>query len=397
MVNSIPRYLPYLPQHFGGPSPWYQMPQHVGFHDPMSLLSNFQNQQPLHSSVSVHPHYSPPSPTNISSRNPLECDAKPGPPINNLGHGVASNASGDSIPPTGPPGANLFVFHIPNGITNDDILRLFAPYGDIISLRIQTDQSSGKSRGFGFVSYSCAKAAEDAIAALNGYTFFGKRLKVELKKPRAASDPLTSESNTTTTTTPPPTTTTTLPASDSAPGTNAVLPFASASKGTESVIPGEPKSASPNILASLPYVPTDVVAPFSPDGGSSSELSEMASKLSRVFVEDDTPLVDTECPSVVRCVKPVKELSSPSPARVRFSTPSNDKGAGCLPTPIQLQEALIGHSKAEQLNFPEEERSDPTSPSPQRISNSSTPSSLLATPERPFSSTVLPLLTYNQV
>ena len=84
--------------------------------------------------------------------------ASPGPPIQT----TASNK--------GPDGANLFIFHIPNHFTNMDMYHLFSPYGTLLSVRIMVEKESGRSRGFGFVSYDSPDAAAIAIKELNGYT-----------------------------------------------------------------------------------------------------------------------------------------------------------------------------------------------------------------------------------
>ena len=52
----------------------------------------------------------------------------------------------------------------------------------MISARIMTNRDTGKSRGFGFISYDESESAERAIKAMNGVTIQNKRLKVELKK-----------------------------------------------------------------------------------------------------------------------------------------------------------------------------------------------------------------------
>lgn len=49
-------------------------------------------------------------------------------------------------------------------------------------MRIMTDKNSGRSKGYGFVSYDNPRAAEEAIRKVNGRQALGKRLKVELKK-----------------------------------------------------------------------------------------------------------------------------------------------------------------------------------------------------------------------
>ena len=81
----------------------------------------------------------------------------PGPPIQT----TASNK--------GPDGANLFIFHIPNHFTNLDMYQLFCPYGNLLSVRIMVEKDTGRSRGFGFVSYDSPDAAALAIKELNGF------------------------------------------------------------------------------------------------------------------------------------------------------------------------------------------------------------------------------------
>jgi RNA recognition motif. (a.k.a. RRM, RBD, or RNP domain) len=83
--------------------------------------------------------------------------SSPGPPIQT----TASNK--------GPDGANLFIFHIPNHFTNLDMYQLFSPYGNLLSVRIMVERDSGRSRGFGFVSYDSPEAAALAIKELNGF------------------------------------------------------------------------------------------------------------------------------------------------------------------------------------------------------------------------------------
>lgn len=96
----------------------------------------------------------------------------PGPPIQT----TASNK--------GPDGANLFIFHIPNHFTNLDMYQLFCPYGNLLSVRIMVEKDSGRSRGFGFVSYDSPEAAALAIKELNGFAvslhFSGSRSKFVL-------------------------------------------------------------------------------------------------------------------------------------------------------------------------------------------------------------------------
>ncbi|RLN57676.1 hypothetical protein BBJ29_000427 [Phytophthora kernoviae] len=94
----------------------------------------------------------------------------PGPPIQTTESGQ------------GPPGCNLFVFHIPNDMTNQDLFNYFATFGNVISARIMVEKETGRSRGFGFVSYDNAPSADAAIKGMNGFQVGRKRLKVQHKK-----------------------------------------------------------------------------------------------------------------------------------------------------------------------------------------------------------------------
>ena len=82
----------------------------------------------------------------------------------------------------GPPGANLFIFHIPNDCMNVHLYELFRPYGHLLSARIMVDKQTGRGRGFGFVSYAAAYQAVTAIEALDGFQIGHKRLAVSVKR-----------------------------------------------------------------------------------------------------------------------------------------------------------------------------------------------------------------------
>ena len=82
----------------------------------------------------------------------------------------------------GPPGANLFIFHIPSDLTNYGLYNLFSHAGKILSVRIMINYSTGLSRGYGFVSFSTPEEASRAIRTMHGYSIGRKRLKVQLKQ-----------------------------------------------------------------------------------------------------------------------------------------------------------------------------------------------------------------------
>jgi CUG-BP- and ETR3-like factor len=64
----------------------------------------------------------------------------------------------------------LFIFHLPNEWSDFDLYYFFEQFklGTIVSVRIMTDKTSGRSKGYGFVSYDNAASAEKAINKING-------------------------------------------------------------------------------------------------------------------------------------------------------------------------------------------------------------------------------------
>ena len=91
--------------------------------------------------------------------------------------------------PTGPEGANLFIYHLPNDVTDPDLIQMFAPFGNVISAKVFIDKVTSLSKCFGFVSYDNAMSAQSAIQSMNGFQIGTKRLKVQLKRPKDANKP----------------------------------------------------------------------------------------------------------------------------------------------------------------------------------------------------------------
>ena len=118
------------------------------------------------------------------------------------GSTAAAPASVPAVPATNsgtkleaPPGCCLFVYHIPIAWTDLDLASTFEPFatpGKILSATVFKDKSTGLSKGFGFVNYDNPTSAQNAITAMHGMQVEGKRLKVEIKKPRGAqpNDPM---------------------------------------------------------------------------------------------------------------------------------------------------------------------------------------------------------------
>ena len=79
---------------------------------------------------------------------------------------------------------NIFVGNLDFHATEESLRSLFERYGTVNSARIMTDRETGRSRGFAFVEMANESEADQAIAALNGYTLDGRALNVNEARPK---------------------------------------------------------------------------------------------------------------------------------------------------------------------------------------------------------------------
>jgi len=80
--------------------------------------------------------------------------------------------------------AKLFVGNLSYQATEEDLRELFQQAGTVESVRIITDQFTGRPRGFGFVEMSTKEEAERAIELLNGRLFRDRNLVVNEARPQ---------------------------------------------------------------------------------------------------------------------------------------------------------------------------------------------------------------------
>ena len=72
--------------------------------------------------------------------------------------------------------------------TNDEGLRnAFSAHGEITEAVVITDRDTGRSRGFGFVTFEDDEAADKAVAALNGTELDGRTIRVDVAQAKQRS------------------------------------------------------------------------------------------------------------------------------------------------------------------------------------------------------------------
>ena len=72
--------------------------------------------------------------------------------------------------------------------TNDEGLRAaFSTHGEISEAIVISDRDTGRSRGFGFVTFDDDESADKAVAALNGTELDGRTIKVDIAQAKQRS------------------------------------------------------------------------------------------------------------------------------------------------------------------------------------------------------------------
>eukprot|EP00960_Hanusia_phi_P061353 764818-Hanusia_phi.AAC.3 len=87
----------------------------------------------------------------------------------------------------------LFVSGIPFALSSEDLRETFEKFGPVEDSYVVKDRETGRSRGFGFITFSSKEAASQACSALNDADLGGRTVKVSFAKdrddqPRARQD-----------------------------------------------------------------------------------------------------------------------------------------------------------------------------------------------------------------
>lgn len=78
----------------------------------------------------------------------------------------------------------LYVGNLPWSMNNDSLKEMFSVAGEVVEAIVITDRMSGRSKGFGFVTFATEEAAQKAITEMNEKDIEGRKIIVNVAKPR---------------------------------------------------------------------------------------------------------------------------------------------------------------------------------------------------------------------
>jgi cold-inducible RNA-binding protein len=79
----------------------------------------------------------------------------------------------------------LFVGGLSWGTTDAGLRAAFERFGEVTEAKVITDRESGRSRGFGFVTFSQNDDADAAVSAMDGSNLDGRTINVNEARERA--------------------------------------------------------------------------------------------------------------------------------------------------------------------------------------------------------------------
>ncbi|XP_022883686.1 glycine-rich RNA-binding protein 3, mitochondrial-like [Olea europaea var. sylvestris] len=74
--------------------------------------------------------------------------------------------------------SKIFIGGLSFGTDDSGLTEAFSKYGEVAEARVIVDRDTGRSRGFGFVTFSTVEDASAAIQALDQQDLHGRRVRV---------------------------------------------------------------------------------------------------------------------------------------------------------------------------------------------------------------------------
>ncbi|WP_413352112.1 RNA recognition motif domain-containing protein [Prochlorococcus sp. MIT 1227] len=82
---------------------------------------------------------------------------------------------------------SIFVGNLPFRAEQEDVIELFAPFGEVANCALPLERDTGRKRGFAFVEMADEAAEPAAIEALQGAEMMGRPLRINKAEPRGSA------------------------------------------------------------------------------------------------------------------------------------------------------------------------------------------------------------------
>lgn len=87
--------------------------------------------------------------------------------------------------------AKLFIGNLSWKVTSDSLRSAFAKFGNVTDAAVINDRETGRSRGFGFVTFDSTESASNAQREMDNFELDGRTIRVNFaneRQPRAFGD-----------------------------------------------------------------------------------------------------------------------------------------------------------------------------------------------------------------
>ena len=84
---------------------------------------------------------------------------------------------------------SIFVGNLPFRAEREDVLQLFAPFGEVLNCSLPLERDTGRKRGFAFVEMADESIESTAIDGLQGTELMGRPLRINKAEPRGSGGP----------------------------------------------------------------------------------------------------------------------------------------------------------------------------------------------------------------
>ena len=81
---------------------------------------------------------------------------------------------------------SIFVGNLPFRAEREDVLQLFAPFGEVLNCSLPLERDTGRKRGFAFVEMADETIESTAIDGLQGTELMGRPLRINKAEPRGS-------------------------------------------------------------------------------------------------------------------------------------------------------------------------------------------------------------------